>query len=208
MLKRQLCFASTLVIFCVGQSSQAGKYNDVLSIGGNAPAWTNLPGVEGKKHSLADLAEKKAIVVVFTCNTCPYAIDVEGRLNAFAKQIADAKQPVALVAINVNNVEADKMPAMKKKAEQAKFTFPYLYDETQKIARDFGATRTPEFFVLDERRRVVYMGTFDNSNEGKSAVKQYVQDAVAAALAGRKPAIEEMPPIGCGIRFDRARRKS
>ena len=181
----------------------AGKYNPKLDLGDAAPEWKSLPGVDGKTHSLSDLDEK-AIVVVFTCNTCPYAVDVEDRLLALQKKYAS--KDVALIAINVNKVEEDLMPAMKEKAKEKGFNFPYLFDETQKIARDFGALRTPEFFVLDAQRNVAYMGALDDSPEGREIKTRYVEQALDATLAGEEVQVGETIPIGCSIRFERTRR--
>ena len=181
----------------------AGKYNPKLDLGDAAPEWDSLPGVDGKTQSLSDL-DAKAVVVVFTCNTCPYAVDVEDRLLALQKKYAS--QDVALIAINVNKVEEDLMPAMKARAKEKGFTFPYLFDETQKIARDFGALRTPEFFVLDADRNVAYMGALDDSPEGREVKTRYVEQAIDATLAGKEVAVGETIPIGCSIRYERTRR--
>ena len=92
-------------------AARSGEFNKTVSIGDAAPAWSNLPGVDGKKHSLADLKDKDVVVVAITCNHCPVATRYEDRLIAFAKKYADKK--VALVAINVNTEDEDKLPAMK-----------------------------------------------------------------------------------------------
>ncbi|MGI9470808.1 MAG: thioredoxin family protein [Rubripirellula sp.] len=183
---------------------QAGKYNPKLDVGDAAPSWESLPGVDGKSHSLVDLRDAKAVVVVFTCNSCPYALDVEDRVIALHKKYQS--KGVALVAINVNKVEEDRLPAMKDKAKEKAFLFPYLFDESQQIARDFGATRTPEFFVLDGDRNVVYMGAMDDSPEGREVKKHFVEAALDATLSGAKVEVGETIPIGCSVRFERARR--
>ncbi len=184
--------------------SDAGQYNQVLSIGDAAPAWSDLVGVDDQKHSLANLSDSKVVVVVFTCNTCPYAVDVEDRLLALHEKYAD--QGVALVAINVNKVEDDLLPAMKDKAKEKGFQFSYLFDESQKIAKEYGAIYTPEFFVIDQQRKVLYMGAMDDSPDGKQVTNAYVQKAIDAALAGEKPEVAETPPIGCQVRYERVRR--
>ncbi|MBL9125614.1 MAG: redoxin domain-containing protein, partial [Planctomycetaceae bacterium] len=138
-----------LLVMALPSLAQAGKYNDVLNIGDAAPAWSDLPGVDGKTHSLADLAGKDVVVVIFTCNSCPIAVDYEDRIIALARKHSAADSKVAVVAINVNTIEADKLPKMRERAELKGFTFPYLYDESQKIGRAYGATFTPEFFVLN-----------------------------------------------------------
>ena len=188
-------------------TSVAGEFNPVLEIGDKAPAWKKLPGVDGKEHSLEDLKKNDVVVVFFTCNSCPYAVDYEDRVLAFAKKHSGKDSKVGLVAINVNLVEEDLLPAMKKKAEEKGFNFPYLFDESQQIAKDFGAGFTPEFFVLNKDRKVVYMGAFDDSPNADKVKTQHVENAVAAALAGKSPAVTETVPIGCRIRIERRRRK-
>jgi peroxiredoxin len=201
---RLFLLAMLLTIVTQVSSLPAGKYNSTLSPGDAAPAWKSLPAVDGKNYSLTDFESSKVIVVVFTCNSCPYAVDIEDRLLAFHQKYG--KQGVALVAINVNKVEADLMPAMKDKAKEKAFQFPYLFDETQKIAKDYGAKRTPEFFVLDQDRKVVYMGALDDSPEGKKVSKRYIEAAVEMTLAGEKIEIAETIPVGCAVRFERTRR--
>jgi len=199
---------SSFVLLAAFTAAVAGEFNPVMDIGKTAPAWKNLPGVDGKQHSLADLDEKKVVVVVFTCNSCPYAVDYEDRIVAFAKEHAAADSPVALVAINVNTVEEDLLPAMKERAEAKGFTFPYLFDESQQIARDYGAGYTPEIFVLDSARKIVYMGSLDDAPDPTKVKEHYVADAVKAALAGKPAPTPETFAIGCTIRFERRRRRA
>ncbi len=183
----------------------AGRYNKVLSIGDRAPSWDELPGTDGAKHSLADLKGKEIVVVVITCNSCPYANDVEPRLIELQENYSDSG--VAFVAISASKSTSDRMPAMKERATEQGYNFPYLHDETQQIARDFGAKYTPEFYVLDKSRHVVYMGAFSNSTFGKVATKQYVTQAIDAVLIGKRPKVTETAPVGCAVRYDRVRRK-
>lgn len=196
-----------LVCSALGVSTVwGGKYNPELEIGEKAPSWSMLPGVDDKAHSLHQLKKKEVVVVVFTCNSCPYAEDYEDRIVRFANEQCGAQAKVALVAINVNQIKADRLPAMKKRAEQKKFPFPYLFDETQRIAIQFGAVRTPEFFVLDKERRVVYMGAMDDSADAKKVQRRFLEQAVTATLANGKVVIAETAPIGCSIRYERRRR--
>lgn len=183
----------------------AGEFNTVLNIGDQAPAWKDLPGVDGKKHSLADLKDKDIVVVVFTCNSCPFAVEYEDRIIAFAKKYATTDGKVALLAINVNKVEADSFPKMQERAKAKGFPFPYIYDESQKIARDFGATFTPEFYVLNKERRIAYMGGFDDNSDASQAKMNYLHAAVDAVLQGTKPAVTETLPRGCRVRYVRER---
>ena len=182
----------------------AGEFNPTLSINDKAPAWKDLPGVDGKKHSLADI-KKKVIVVVFTCNSCPYAVDYEDRLVRLADKYK--KKDVQIIAINVNKVPEDSLAEMKKRAKAKDFQFPYLFDETQKIARDFGATYTPEFFVLNKDRKVVYMGAMDDSTDSTKVKLHYVQSAIDGVLSDKPIEKKETVAIGCRVRYERVRRK-
>jgi peroxiredoxin len=214
--RRQACLliCSALVHFGLlagSTPSAAGEFNEVLSPGSPAPAWVDLPGVDGKKHSLADLKATPVVVVVFTCNSCPVATEYEDRLLALAKTYATGAEAgpeakVALVAINVNKVKEDSLPNMKARAEKKGFTFPYLFDETQKIAKAYGANFTPEFFVLSPDRRVVYQGAFDDAGNPAEVKHHYVVQAIEAALAGQPIKPAETLARGCRIRYTRERK--
>jgi peroxiredoxin len=169
---------SLLSLVLLTSTGFAGKYNPTLSIGDQSPTWTKLPGTDGKQHSFDDLKDKDVLVVFFTCNSCEYAIDYEDRIIATAK---------------------------KAKAEKKQFPFAYLFDETQKIAKDFGGSTTPEFFVINQERKIVYMGSLDDNPDAAKAKENYVHKAIAAALEGKAPATTETVPIGCLIRYDRRR---
>jgi peroxiredoxin len=193
----------TLAAAALASLSPAGEFNPKLNIGDQAPAWVDLPGIDDQKHSLADLQDKDVVVVVFTCNSCPIAVDYEDRIIAFTRRHAGPDRKVAVVAINVNVIEADRLPAMKQRAKEKGFTFPYLFDETQQIARAYGASYTPEFFVLNKERRVVYMGAMDDTSVAANVKESYLEPAVKAALAGGKPDKAETLARGCRIRFVR-----
>ena len=152
--------------------------------------------------SLAD--DAKAVVVAFTCNGCPYAVDAEDRLIELSKQWAD--QGVAVIAINANDTDQDSIEAMKERAAEKSFPFAYVKDATQEVAKAYGATRTPEFFVIDANRKIAYMGALDDSPDGKAVQKRYVQEALQALLQDDAPTVAETVPIGCNIRYARTRR--
>ncbi|HEY3789869.1 MAG TPA: thioredoxin family protein [Urbifossiella sp.] len=192
-----------LAILAFASFGEAGKFNKVLSIGDAAPAWEGLEGTDGKKHALADLKDKDAVVVVFTCNSCPVAEGYENRIIAFAREHAGPDAKVGLVAINVNTTKNDALPAMKTRAAKKKFPFPYLFDPSQEIARKFGAKYTPEFFVLDKDRKVVYMGAMDDKAPPSDAKLRHVEAAVRAVLDGKKlETAETSAAAGCGIKFN------
>jgi peroxiredoxin len=180
---------------------QAGKEaRDEFGIGGPAPKFQDLTGVDDKKHSLDDFADAKAVAVVFTCNSCPVAVAYEDRLVAFQNDYAD--KGVQLVAINVNNAEPDKLPAMKDRATEKGFQFPYVYDPTQQVARDYGAEVTPHVFLLDGNRQLAYVGPVDDNVDGASVSKQYLRDAADAVLAGKTPETTAAEPVGCSIKYE------
>ena len=128
-----------------------------------SPDWSGIVGVDDQKHALADYKEAKLVVLVFTCNHCPVAQAYQERLIALQKDL----QPkgVQLVAVNVNNFEADRLEAMKKRATEKGFNFPYLYDATQKIGRQYGALVTPHVFLLDKDRKIAYIGPVDDQKK-------------------------------------------
>ena len=187
-----------------GSALSAGEFNETLSPGDMAPAWKDLPGVDGKPHSLSDLKDQSVVVVVFTCNSCPFAVDYEDRIIALAKKFAT--QGAAFVAINVNKVEADSLPKMKERAEKKSFPYPYLFDETQQIAKKYGATFTPEFFVLNKERKVVYMGGLDDNSRAEAVTERYLEPAIQAALSGKPIKTAETVARGCRIRYVRERK--
>jgi peroxiredoxin len=199
MFRHTLVFGMTVVVaLTAGLQVQAGKYNRQLDVGDQAPSWSSLPATDGKSLGLDSLGEAKAVVVVFTCNSCPVAVAYEDRLMKLAADYKD--QGVALVAINVN--DGEDLEKMKQRAEEKGFNFPYLRDDSQQSARDYGATCTPHVFVLGQDRKIAYMGAIDdNWQDGAKAEKHYVRDALDAVLAGTKPAETEAKQVGCGIKW-------
>lgn len=197
-----------LGLLLLSELALAGEYNEVLNIGDPAPSWTDLPGVDGQPHSLADFKDKEVVVVVFTCNSCPIAVDYEDRIITLAGSEPVKSGRVGVVAINVNTIEADRLDKMKERAESKGFNFPYLYDESQKIAKAYGAIFTPEFFVLDRDRKIAYMGGMDDNSNPNQVMSNFLSPAIEATLAGKAPEVKETVARGCRIRYARERRKS
>lgn len=197
-----LCAMSDYFVGIVG----AGEFNEVLSIGDKVPAWENLPGTDGKKHSLSELKDKEVVVLVFTCLSCPTAVDYEERINSLAKKHSGPDGKVAVVAVCVNRVEADRLPKLEARAKDKALSFVYLSDESQKVAKDFGAIFTPEFYVLNKDRQLVYMGAMDDSTDPKLVKQNFVESAIAAAQKGEKPAVTETLARGCRVRYVRERK--
>jgi peroxiredoxin len=175
----------------------AGEFNKVLKIGDAAPTFSSLPGVDDKMHGLSDY-KKDVVVVIVTCNHCPVAVAYEDRIIEFTKKYGNK---VDVVAINVNNLEADKLPAMKVRAKDKGFNFAYLYDESQKVGREYGATVTPEFYVLGKDRKIAYMGSFDNKQNGPT--ENFVEPVVEALLSGKTIAKAETKAFGCSVKYEK-----
>lgn len=165
----------------------------------------SLPSVDGGTVSLADYGDGKGVIVVFTCNTCPYAKAYEERIMDLDKRYADQGFPV--LAINPNNPEVqpgDSFEAMKSRATSREYSFPYVLDVDQQVYPMFGATRTPHVFVLEKSEDsfvVRYIGTIDDNYGDPGAVKtRYVEAAVEALLAGKPVPQEITKAIGCSIK--------
>jgi len=175
-----------------------------LKAGSKAPNFSGLETADGKSVSMSDFKDKDVLVVCITCNHCPVAVAYEDRIVEFAKKHAGPDSKIGFVAINVNNMEADKLPKMTERAKEKGFNFPYAYDPTQKIARELGAAKTPEFFVFDKERKLVYTGAMDDGGmKADKVTKHYLVDAVEAALKGEMPKTQSTAAVGCGIAYER-----
>jgi peroxiredoxin len=166
----------------------------------------NLKNINNKMVSLASLQKNKGAIVIFTCNHCPFSVAYEDRIIALDKKYASLGYPV--VAINPNDeqkVPEDSFRNMVKRAKEKKFTFPYLHDETQNIAKQFGAARTPHVFILSksaDKYTVEYIGAIDNNTDDASAATQhYVEAAVDQLLKGEKITTPFSKAIGCTIKW-------
>jgi len=175
--------------------------NQRLAIGKIAPDFS-LPGVDGKNYSLQSFSQE-IVVVIFSCNHCPYVQAYEDRMMALQRQYQE--KGVTLVAINANetkNYPDDTFEKMVVRAKEKGFNFPYLRDDTQKVAEAFGAHYTPEIFLLDRQRRLQYTGKIDDNWQAPHQVKvQYLKDAIEATLAGRAVSDPETHAIGCTIKW-------
>lgn len=175
--------------------------NAPLAPGAMAPAWANLPGVDGRPHSLAELAEAKVIVVAFLSNVCPFSEDYEDRLNAFAREYAPRGVRVVAINVQAQTEEDESLEAMKERALAKRFVFGYLKDPSQAIGKAYGAKVTPHFFVLSAHRRIAYVGAFDDARKPERVQKRYLRDAVEALLTGRDPAPNQTRAAGCSIDY-------
>ncbi|NNT72659.1 thioredoxin family protein [Flavobacterium sp. IMCC34852] len=169
---------------------------------GDKAADFKLKSVDGKMYSMADYKDAKGFIVVFTCNTCPFAVKYEDRINDLAKKYK--KQGYVLLAINPNDPAvqpADTYELMQEKAKDKKFAFPYLVDEGQQVYPQYGATKTPHVFLLDKNLVVKYIGAIDDNSDDASAVKEkYLENAIAALEKGSEPSPSLTKAIGCSIK--------
>ena len=179
-----------------------GKYNKAVGVGDKAPDFAGLPAVsaDGSDTSLtlSDIKED-LVVLVFLGNHCPVVQQYEDRLIDFTAAYKD--KPVKVVGVSVNDLDSDRIPKIKEYMKEHKSNYVYGYDESQAIGHAYGATNTPQFFVLDKERKIRYLGAMDdNMNEAK-VKKTYLKDAVEALLKGETPAVEETRPQGCGVKY-------
>ena len=168
---------------------------------GSAMPVFNLPGTDGKNYTPRNSQKAKALVVFFTCNHCPYAQAAKPQLEALAKEYNN--QSIQFVAINSND-ETEYAEDSFEKMREGKFNypFPYLRDESQEVAKNFGAVCTPDIFVYDNERKLAYRGWInDNWQEPEKATTHDLKDAIEQLLKGEKPSTEQSPSMGCSIKW-------
>lgn len=206
--------AGALCLCARGQLDTPSKSGDVppiLKIGSPAPDF-NLPGTDGKNHSLAEYASSKLLLIVFTCDHCPVAQMYERRIKQLVADYRD--RGVAVVAINPNDPKAvhlsemghsdlgDTLAEMKLRAEYRHFNFPYLSDgETQAVALKYGPAATPHVFLFDRERKLQYQGRIDNNPREALATKHEAKEALEALLAGQPVAVRDTPAVGCSTKW-------
>jgi peroxiredoxin len=165
-----------------------------------------LPDTHGKLVSLDDFKDSPALLVAFICNHCPYVKHIQAQFAALAKEYQS--RGVGVVAINSNDVESYPEDSPKKMAEEIKqvgYTFPYLYDETQEVAKAYRAACTPDLYLFDRDHRLVYRGQFDDSRpgNGRPVTGADLRTALDAVLAGRAVPASQRPSMGCNIKWKR-----
>jgi peroxiredoxin len=203
LLLRRSCFVgpvlAALVAMAAGPPACAAKFNRKVDIGKPAPNWKGLEGVDGARHSLEDYKQAKVLVVAFLCNQCPVSQFYEERFIHFVNDYRS--QGVRFVAISCSLLPPDRLEKMKEHARDAHFNFDYLCDPSQQTGKDYGATVTPQIFVLDRDRKIAYMGRFDDNMEPDKVHRRFAHDAVRALLAGKQPDPSETRATGCGIEY-------
>lgn len=174
-----------------------------LQIGQPAPEFGPIQGTDGKIYCLDVFKGSRLLLVVFSCNHCPYVIGSEERMIDLCRQYVP--RGLGMVAINSNSAENhpdDDFQHMQLLAKEHEYPFPYLRDETQQAAVDYGALRTPHFFLFDDSRLLRYTGRMDdNPRQGTQATTHELRDAIEDLLAGRSVAVAVTNPIGCNIKW-------
>lgn len=173
-----------------------------LEIGDRAPDFS-LPAVDGKTYSLEDFTGNEALVIVFSCNHCPFVIGSEDRMNAFATDYAS--RGVAMISISSNETEnhpEDSFEHMVTRASEKNFTFVYARDKDQSVAQAYGALRTPHYYLFDKDHRLRYTGRMDDDPRDASNARTHeLRDATDAVLGGMAVAVEMTNPIGCNVKW-------
>ncbi len=171
-------------------------------LGSEAPDFS-LPATDGHTYSLDEFDEADVLVVMFICNHCPYVLAVLDRLLELGRTWDDDE--VAFLAICSNDAERypdDSFPKMKEMAEEKDFPFPYLHDESQEVAKAYGAVCTPDFFVYDDQRQLAYAGRLDDNWKHPEEVEsREMHDAIVALLNGDKPDSDQAPSMGCSLKW-------
>lgn len=203
MIRKKILMIAVLVFTFVSGAIAQEKHG--YAVGDKARDF-KLKNVDGKMISMADDKEAKGFIVIFTCNHCPFAIATEDRIMALDKQYR--KQGYPVIAINPNDPKIqpeDSYKEMQKRAKEKAYTFPYLVDETQEIAKTYGATRTPHVFLVKKVGNdfiVKYIGSIDdNTREAEAVQEKFVEKAIAALEANQEPTPSETKAVGCTIKW-------
>ena len=173
-----------------------------IPLGTSAPAF-RLHSVDGKEYALQDFASAKALVLMFICAHCPYVQAVEDRIIALNRDYQNrGVQFVGICSNDPSDYPDDRPEALRRRAEEKGYGFPYLVDETQQVAKDYGAVCTPDIYVFDAERHLAYHGRIDDSWQDVSKAKIHdLRDALDQILAGQKPDAEQHPSMGCSIKW-------
>lgn len=192
---------SLAALALVASPALAGKYNTVISVGDKAPAISGVPAVMGTTDATINLDDMKedVVVVVFLGNHCPVVVAYEDRIIDFVNSYKG--KSVKVVGVSVNDLDADRLPAIKDRVKEKGYNYVYGYQESGDIGRAYGATVTPQFFVLDKNRVIRYTGAMDDNMNEDRVKKTYLKDAVDALLSGETIEVTETRPQGCSVKL-------
>ncbi len=193
-MKRSLISIVFLLTLISAQSVKKG-----YEVGDKATDF-KLKNVDGREVSLADYKNANGFIIIFDCNTCPYSKAYNERIIRLNDHYSSKGYPV--IAINANDGSGDSFDDMVRMAKKKNYKYPFLFDETQQVAKAYGATNTPHVFVLTKELKVAYLGAIDdNARDAEAATKHYVEDAVNALMANKPVPVTKTKAIGCGIRW-------
>ena len=174
-----------------------------LKNGDPAPSFSGLPGTDGRRWGLSDFQSSELLLVVFSCNHCPYAQAWEGRIIDIVRDYAT--RGLSTIMINSNdtvNYPDDRMERMAERARSKGYPFPYVRDDDQSVAHAYGALVTPHPFLFDARRKLVFQGKIDDSWQEPSKVKhKFLREAIEAALSKQEPPTAQTSVIGCTVKW-------
>jgi peroxiredoxin len=179
-------------------------YSTMMKLGTKAPDFSLEDVATGKKYTLGDFKGKKALLVMFICSHCPYVKHVEDEMARLSNEYKE--KGVGVVAISSNDPDydtGDKPEGLKEQAESANFEFPYLFDETQEVAKSYTAACTPDFFLFDKENKLVYRGQLDGSRpeNNKPVTGEDLMKALEAVLSGGEVSSDQRPSAGCNIKW-------
>lgn len=183
----------------VAREPKPAKFNKKLRINDRAPDFTDLAAADGRRYSLGDFSEAAILVIVFMSRKCPVSREYRTRFTELCAEFEP--HGLEMIAISVATGANEQLDKVREELKVHPRPYPWLHDPTQNVGRDFGAYVTPQVFVLDARRRVVYMGAFDDHHDRREVVKHYVLDAVDAIIRNREVLVPESLPKGCEIEY-------
>lgn len=173
-----------------------------LEIGEKAPDFS-LPATDGKTYSLSDFDDSENLVIFFTCNHCPFVVGSDEFTRKTAERFADKVKFVGINSNSVNTKPGDSFEKMVERMDEYKFPWTYLHDKTQEVALDYGALRTPHFYVFDKDRKLVYTGRgIDNPRQGELSTVFDLDNALEELISGKPITIEQTNPIGCNVKWE------
>jgi thioredoxin-related protein len=200
-MKKTIITSSILIAGIIISAFTVGDITSI-EIGTALPKGdTKLKDVSGKESTLRSFKKENGLLVVFSCNTCPFVIKHEAAIKDMGKQTKDSK--IGYVIINSNEAQrdgVDSFDAMKKYAESQGYDFPYTIDANSDLANAFGATRTPEAFLFDKNLKLVYKGAYTDDSDPANATKFFLKDAVNALRDGKAIEVSSAKSVGCGIK--------
>lgn len=178
-------------------------YSSMLALGTKLPAFELINTIDGKKFNSSHLTKNKAKVIMFICNHCPFVLHCLDQIISISEKYSPAVEFVAISSNDVSAYPEDAPEKMKKLASERNFNFPYLYDESQEIAKKYMAACTPEFYLFDENDLLIYRGRIDDSSpgNGKESTGKDLREAIDDFLAKKPLAKEQFPSMGCNIKW-------